>query len=488
MDAINEIVSFFNDKVLGYGLIVLIFGVGLFLTVRFKGGQVTKLGKGIKYLFSEEEGAKGDVSSFSAFCTALSATIGTGNIVGVATAVCAGGPGALFWMIIAAVLGMATKYAECLLAVKYRETDSQGKSVGGPFLYIEKGMGPKWKWMAKLFAIFGVLCCLMGIGSFSQINSMSDALQVMINSPALFTLGGKEITLTIVLGGLILGVVLAVIICGGLKSIAKVSEIVVPFMAVLYVLLCLLVVFTNLTVVPEALRQIVVGAFNPQAVGGGIAGSMIVAMQKGVYRGIFSNEAGLGSAPIASAAAKTNEPVRQGLIGMTGVFFDTIVICLLTGLTVVISGSWSNADAGAGFANTAWAFTHALPFLPSKLVEVVLSVCLLFFAFTTVLGWNYYGDRCLAYLTGGNKKWALAFKIVHIALIFVGPYLTVSLVWNVADAVNGLMALPNLLALLLLSGVVVSETKKYFSKLKAAKKGEILQEPAQEDAKDASNA
>lgn len=470
MQILEDIIAWTGDKI-SIIITVLIFIVGIYLTVRFRGGQVRHLGKGLKCLFSEEKGAGGDISSFGAFCTALSATIGTGNIVGVATAICAGGPGALFWMIVAAIFGMATKYAECLLAVKFRRKNPDGSYVGGPFLYIEDGMGKKWKWLAVAFAVCGVLCCLMGVGSFSQINSMSSALNIIIPSSVAFTIGTVEITWTTVIGGFIIGVIVALVILGGIKSIAKVSELVVPFMAVVYVAICLLVICCNITAVPEALRQIAVGAFNPKAIGGGITGTFIVAMQKGVTRGIFSNEAGLGSAPIAAAAAKTNSPVRQGLVGMTGVFFDTIIICLLTGLTVVIMGTW-NVSGLEGFSVTATAFSMALNFIPEQAVQTIISVCLLFFAFTTIIGWSYYGDRCVSYLSGGSKKWSMAFKIVHIALVFVGPYLTVSLVWNIADVLNSLMAIPNLIALIALSNVVFNETKEYFNKKKNEKNGQ----------------
>ncbi len=466
MELLEQIVAFIGDNV-SLVLTVLIFAVGIFMTVRFRAGQVRHLGKGMKHLFSEEKGAKGDVSSFGAFCTALSATIGTGNIVGVATAICAGGPGALFWMLIAAVFGMATKYAECLLAVKYRRQSEDGTFVGGPFLYIEDGMGKRWRWLAVFFAVCGALCCLMGVGSFSQINSMSSALNVMIPSDVAFTIGTTSITWTMIIGGFILSAIIAVVILGGLKSISKVSEILVPFMAILYVILCVFVLGANIALIPEAFKQIVVGAFNPQAVMGGAAGTFIVAMQKGVARGIFSNEAGLGSAPIAAAAAKTNSAVRQGLIGMTGVFFDTIIICTLTGLTVVITGAWNMGLEG--FNVTAYAFSEAIPFLPADLVKTILSLCLLIFAFTTILGWNYYGDRCVSYISKGNKKWSKIFKILHIVLVFVGPYLTISLVWNIADVLNSFMAFPNLIALLCLSGVVAKETKDYFVKKKAEK-------------------
>lgn len=466
MELLESIVAFIGDNV-SLILTVMIFVVGIFMTVKFRAGQVRHLGKGMKYLFTEEDGAKGDVSSFGAFCTALSATIGTGNIVGVATAICAGGPGALFWMLIAAIFGMATKYAECLLAVKYRRQNQDGSFTGGPFLYIEDGMGKKWRWLAVFFAVCGALCCLMGIGSFSQINSMSSALDRIIPSSVAFTIGTTPITWTVIIGGFLLSVIIAIVLLGGLKRISSVSTVLVPFMAILYVLLCVIVLFTNLDKIPFAFSQIIEGAFNPQAVTGGAVGSIIIAMQKGVARGIFSNEAGLGSAPIAAAAARTNSAVRQGLISMTGVFFDTIIICMLTGLTVVISGAWNTG--AEGFGVTASAFSSAIPFLPQGLVEGILSVCLIIFAFTTILGWNYYGDRCVDYITKGNKKWKKIFRIVHIALIFVGPYLTVSLVWNVADVINSFMAFPNIIALLCLSGVVVKETKAYFKNKKENK-------------------
>lgn len=472
MELLESIVAFIGDNV-SLILTVMIFVVGIFMTVKFRAGQVRHLGKGMKYLFSEEDGAKGDVSSFGAFCTALSATIGTGNIVGVATAICAGGPGALFWMLIAAIFGMATKYAECLLAVKYRRQNQDGSFTGGPFLYIEDGMGKKWRWLAVFFAVCGALCCLMGIGSFSQINSMSSALDRIIPSSVAFMIGTTPITWTVIIGGFLLSVIIAIVLLGGLKRISSVSTVLVPFMAILYVLLCVIVLFANLDKIPFAFSQIIEGAFNPQAVTGGAVGSIIIAMQKGVARGIFSNEAGLGSAPIAAAAARTNSAVRQGLISMTGVFFDTIIICMLTGLTVVISGAWNTG--AEGFGVTASAFSSAIPFLPQGLVEGILSVCLIIFAFTTILGWNYYGDRCVDYITKGNKKWKKIFRIVHIALIFVGPYLTVSLVWNVADVINSFMAFPNIIALLCLSGVVVKETKAYFKSKKENKNVEEKQ-------------
>ena len=469
MEVLENIVAFIGDNV-SLILTVMIFAVGIFMTIKFRAGQVRHLGKGIKHLFSEEDGAKGDVSSFGAFCTALSATIGTGNIVGVATAICAGGPGALFWMLIAAILGMATKYAECLLAVKYRRQNADGSFTGGPFMYIEDGLGKRWRWLAVFFAVCGALCCLMGIGSFSQINSMSSALNTIIPSSVAFMIGSTPITWTVVIGGFILSVIIAIVLLGGLKSITKASTILVPLMAILYVLLCVIVLFANLEKIPTAFAQIIEGAFNPMAVTGGAVGSIIIAMQKGVARGIFSNEAGLGSAPIAAAAARTNSAVRQGLIGMTGVFFDTIIICMLTGLTVVITGAWNTGLEG--FSVTATAFSNAIPFLPSGLVEGLLSVCLLIFAFTTILGWNYYGDRCVSYITKDNKKWQKIFRIVHIALIFVGPYLTVSLVWSVADVINSFMAFPNIIALIALSGVVAKETKDYFKKKKEQKSTE----------------
>ena len=468
LSVINSALVKIDDFVWGLPLIVLILATGLFLSIRLKGLQISKLPLAVKNLFANEKsGDVGDVSSFAALCTALSATIGTGNIVGVATAIVAGGPGALFWMWMAAIVGTATKYAECLLAVKFRGIAKDGHVVGGPFAYIEYGMGRKWKWLAVIFAIFGICVGLMGIGTFSQINGITSAVNNFFdpNNAHVITLFGRSYSISVVIAGIILTVCSALVIIGGIKRISTVSQVVVPFMAILYVVFALLVLAFNVTEIPNAIVTIVKAAFNPAAVTGGAVGSIIVAMQKGVARGIFSNEAGLGSAPIAAAAAKSNNPAQQGLISMTGTFIDTIIICTMTGLTIVITGTW---DMGLeGVAVTTAAFQTGLPF-NSSVAAFVLMICLVFFAFTTILGWNYYSEKCLEYLTP-NPKAVKIYRWVYIACIFIGPYMTVEAVWTIADIFNGLMALPNLVALIALNGVVVSETKIYLDGLKREK-------------------
>lgn len=469
----TEIIGTIDDFVWGVPLIVLIMACGIWLTVRTRLLQVRHLGKALKFMVKNEEDGVGEVTSFGALCTALSATIGTGNIVGVASAIAAGGPGALFWMEVAAFFGMATKYAEGLLAVKYREIDADGHSLGGPFYYIEKGMGKNWKWLGKLFALFGCLAGLLGIGTITQINGITSAAQNFFDpdkANPLFVLGSGDsevvITLTTVIVGLIVTVCAALVIIGGIKRIAKVSEIVVPFMAVIYVVCGLLILICNVTAIPSAIYQIVVGAFTPKAVAGGIVGITIkIAVQKGVARGIFSNEAGLGSAPIAAAAAQTKEPVRQGLVTMTGTFIDTIIICTMTGLSIVISGAWDPDLGLEGAQITMYAFQEALPF-PAAVGSFLLMLCLMFFAFTTILGWDYYAERCLEYLSNKNMTAVKVYRWLYIAAVFVGPYLTVKAVWTIADIFNGLMALPNIIALLVLSGVVAKETKDYFDRTK----------------------
>ncbi len=467
MAEFEKIIQKIDDFVWGIPLIVLILCCGIFLTLRLGGVQFRKLWLALKYMFSEEKDGNGEISSFGALCTALSATIGTGNIVGVATAIAAGGPGALFWMEVAALFGMATKYSEGLLAVKYRVKDGNGKMLGGPFYYIENGMGSKWKWLGKIFAVFGVLVGLMGIGTFTQINSITSAVNNFFdpNKENVVSLLGSDYTIAQIVAGLIITVMAALIIIGGIKSIAKVSEIFIPFMVVIYVSCCLLIIFSNLSAVPDAVAEIFKGAFGARAVAGGALGAMIVAMQKGIARGIFSNEAGLGSAPIAAAAAKTNEPVRQGLVTMTGTFIDTILVCTMTGLTIVMSGCLEKNPQLEGVEITNAAFCSGLPF-PEKVSSFLLMICLIFFAFTTILGWNYYSERCLSYLTSSNNKAILTFRILYIIAVFIGPYMTVSAVWGIADIFNGLMAIPNIIALFALSGVVAKETKDYFTRIK----------------------
>ena len=471
LEQIDQIIKVIDGAVWGLPLIILILFTGFLLTTRLGLLQIRHLGKALKFMFKNEEDGQGEVTSFGALCTALSATIGTGNITGVATALAAGGPGALFWMVIAAFFGMATKYAEGLLAIKYRTIDKDGHVLGGPFYYIENGMGKNWRWLAKIFAFFGAGVGLFGIGTFTQVNSISSAVKNFFDpesSNVVFSAFGHDYTMATVVTGLILTLCVGLVVIGGIKRIAKVSEIVVPFMAVLYVALGAIIIITNITAVPAALVSIIKSAFTGSALAGGAMGTMVVAMQKGIARGIFSNESGLGSAPIAAAAAKTKEPVRQGLVSMTGTFIDTIVICTMTGLSIVIAGTWMNPEL-EGVEITVAAFQKGLPF-PPIVASFSLMLCLVFFAFTTILGWNYYGERCIEYLFNRNKSVVKGYRWLYILAVFIGPYMTVAAVWNIADIFNALMAFPNLIAILALSGVVVRETKDYFARQKKQSK------------------
>lgn len=465
----STLLSKIDAAVWGIPLIALILCAGLLLTIRTGFIQIRHLPRALRYLFKEEEGAHGEVSGFASLCTALSATIGTGNIVGVATAIgiLAGGPGALFWMWIAAFFGMATKYSEGFLAVKYRTIDSEGHVLGGPFYYIENGMGKKWKWLAKIFAFFGACVGLMGIGTFSQVNGISSAVVGFFdpNLENTVTIFGNTYSIVTVISGVIIALCAGLVIIGGLKRISSVSQVVVPFMALLYIIVVVVLLICNITKIPAALLEIIRDAFGFRAAAGGMLASMLISMRNGVARGIFSNESGLGSAPIAAAAAKTHEPVRQGLISMTGTFIDTIVICTMTGLSIVMMGSWSN-EALQGVQVTTDAFRKGLHFLPTQAASFILMICLVFFAFTTILGWNYYGERCLEYLSGKNKVAVMIYRILYIAAVFIGPYMTVSEVWTIADIFNGLMAFPNIIALFALNGVVARDTKDYFARLK----------------------
>ncbi len=464
MEQFEAIINKIDEMLWGVPLIVLILACGILLTVKTRGVQFRALGRALKYTMREESGGHGEVSSFAALCTALSATVGTGNIVGVATAISAGGAGALFWMEIAALFGMATKYAEGLLAIKYRITDAQGGILGGPFYYIERGMGAGWKWLAKLFAVFGVLAGLLGIGTVTQINGITAAVRGFFDPDGVNTVSilGREYSLATVIAGLIITLLTALVIIGGIKRISGFAQVIVPAMIVIYAVLCLTVLVTHITQIPAALAEIFESAFGLRPIAGGAAGFtvMMLASRNGIARGIFSNEAGLGSAPIAAAAAKTKEPVRQGLVSMTGTFIDTIIVCTMTGLVIVLSGSHT-ADL-SGVSITADAFGKGLPF-PAAVSDFLLMACLSVFAFTTILGWNYYSERCLSYLFGASRLGTLIFRWVYIAAVFVGPYLTAGFVWAIADIMNGLMALPNITALVALSGTVSRETAAYMS-------------------------
>lgn len=473
MEKFNEALSYIDDFVWGVPLIAAILVVGGFITLRSKGIQFRKLGTAFKLIFKNDSSGKhGDVSSFGALCTALSATIGTGNIVGVATAICAGGPGALFWMWIAALLGTATKYAECLLATKYRVVAEDGHILGGPFYYIENGMGKKWKWLAKAFAIFGIIAGLCGIGTITQINGITSAVENFVDPAKANTISilGNSYSWAVVISGLLVTLCVALVTIGGIKRITKVSEFVVPFMAILYVVAAVLILGCNVTAIPAAFKEIIESAFGLRAAAGGALGAIVLAMQKGIARGIFSNEAGLGSAPIAAAAAKVDSPVKQGLISMTGTVIDTLIICTMTGLSIVITGAHNVAgELGLeGAQVTDYAFRNGLP-LPEGVSSFILMICLAFFAFTTILGWNYYSEKCLEYLVGGRQKPVKVYKWFYILAVFIGPFLTVSAVWTIADIFNALMALPNLVALFALSGVVAAETKTYIDSVRKKK-------------------
>ena len=464
LQQINELIKWIDDAVWGLPLIIMILATGIYLTIRLGLLQIRHLGKALKFMVQNEEDGSGEVSSFGALCTALSATIGTGNIVGVATAIAAGGPGALFWMVVAALFGMATKYAEGLLAIKYRTIDAEGHVLGGPFYYIENGMGKKFRWLGKIFAFFGACVGLLGIGTFTQVNGIASATKNFFdpNMQSTVTLFGNTYSWITVITCLVLTVIVGMVVLGGIKRIAKVSEVVVPFMAILYVVFALIILITNITRVPAAIAVIVKTAFTGSALVGGAVGTMVIAMQKGIARGIFSNESGLGSAPIAAAAAQTKEPVRQGLVSMTGTFIDTVVICSMTGISIVLTGAWQ-IEGIEGVEITSAAFQMGLPF-PAAVSSFVLMLCLTFFAFTTILGWDYYGERCVEYLFNRNKNVVKTYRWLYILAVFIGPYMTVEAVWNIADIFNALMALPNLIALIALSGVVSRETRAYFKK------------------------
>lgn len=446
LELLNQIDTF----VWGPPLLALLVGTGIWLTIRLNLLQVFKLGSALKLIFSAKNDGSGDVNSFRALCTALAATVGTGNIVGVATAVKAGGPGAIFWMWMAAFFGMATKYAECLLAVKYRTVDANGAISGGPMYYIENGLGKKYKPLAVIFAVFGILCAYFDIGTFAQVNSIVEITRISAGIPVIYT-------------GIALTVLVAVVTIGGLKSIARVAGKVVPLMALLYFVTTVGILITFADKVPAAVALIIESAFNPTAASGGFLGATVMmAMRNGVARGVFSNESGLGSAPIVAAAAKTKWPAEQGLISMTGTFIDTIIICTLTGLTLVVTGVWQGDLNGA--AMTEQAFVMGFPTFGS----ILLMIGLVLFAFTTILGWNYYGERCVEYLLG--VKAILPYRLIFIGLIACGPFLKLEEIWVLADIVNGLMAIPNLIALLALTGVIVAETKKYQQHLKEQEK------------------
>ena len=456
MNGLLTILQKVQEIVWGPPTMLLLLATGYYFTLKLKGIQVTRLGLAIRYIFEKEEG-EGDVSAFASLCTALAATIGTGSIVGVATALRAGGPGALFWMWVSAFVGMATKYAEGVLAVKYRSTDEKGQICGGPMYYIQNGMGDRWKWLAKLFAFFGIMTAMLGCGTFPQVNAITESTSEAFGLP-------------VWLIGIVVAVAVACVVLGGIQSISNTAQFVVPFMAMLYIAGSLVILLLNFSALPEAFHLIITSAFTPQGVGGGAAGtafiSVMTSMRTGIARGVYTNEAGLGSSPIVVAAAKTKSCVRQGLVSMTSVFFTTIIICTMTGLVVITSGLLESTDLDGGrLSNAAYNLS-----LPHNMGMYMVSVGLIFFAFTTIISWCYYGERCLVYLSKG-VKWILPYKICYIACVALAPYLELQPIWLMADITNACMAFPNLIGLLGLSGVVISETKVYFEGFASGKKG-----------------
>ncbi|WP_161980272.1 alanine/glycine:cation symporter family protein [Streptococcus sp. S784/96/1] len=443
---LENILSTVNNLVWGAPLLILLVGTGIYLTIRLGLLQILKLPKAFRLIFVHDEEHHGDISSFAALATALAATVGTGNIVGVATAIQSGGPGSLFWMWVAAFFGMATKYAEGLLAIKYRTKDDNDEISGGPMYYILNGMGKKWRPLAVFFALAGILVAWLGIGTFSQVNSITGSLK------SSFGLAPQMVSVFI-------AIIVAFIIFGGIKSISKVAEKVVPFMAVLYILAAITVILLNLNLILPTIGLVLESAFTESAAIGGFLGASVQkAMQMGIARGVFSNESGLGSAPIAAAAAKTNEPVEQGLISMTGTFIDTIIICTLTGLIILITGVWTSDNLkGADVTQAAFNGTFG------SIGSFVLTISLVLFAFTTILGWSYYGERCFEFLFG--TKHIRIYRIIFVLMVALGGFLSLHIVWTIADIVNGLMAIPNLIALLALSPVIIKESRAYFDKL-----------------------
>ncbi len=439
----SELITTINSWAWGPIMLVLLLGTGIYLSLGLRFITIRKIPGAFRLLLSGRKGeGAGDISPFSALMTSLSATIGTGNIAGVATALALGGPGALFWMWITALLGMATKYAEAVCAVKYREQDEDGNYSGGPMYYIKNGLHKRWHWLGVAFAIFGSLAGF-GIANTVQSNSVSQVLSDSFSVPPLVT-------------GLVLMVLVGAVILGGIKRIASVASLLVPMMALSYILMCLFVIGSNLGAVPGALAYIVDSAMTGSAAAGGFAGAtMWAALRFGVARGIFSNEAGLGSAPIAHAAARTNQPVQQGMIAMLGTFIDTLVVCTMTGLVIVIMDVLPSGVSGASL--TTMAFSNAMP---GGAIIVTIALCL--FAFTTMIGWSFYGERCVVFLFGTRA--ITPFRVAWVVAIPVGTLVELDMIWLIADTLNAFMAIPNLIALLLLGPVVFKVTREYFKK------------------------
>ncbi|MEE1113659.1 MAG: sodium:alanine symporter family protein [Eubacterium sp.] len=459
VEVISNINGVVNNFIWGVPAMICIIGVGLILTLRTRFIQIRKFTYAIKVtlgrMFRKKDAADGAITPFQAVCTALAATIGTGNIAGVAGAVAIGGPGAVFWMWISALLGMCTKFAEVTLAVRYRETNKRGELVGGPMYYIKNGLGKSWQWLAVIFSIFGVLT-VFGTGNATQVNTIIASINKALLSYNV--VNESQLPTSNLIIGIIIAALVALILLGGIKRIGNVTEKLVPFMALFYVVLALGVVFIHIDRVPGVFASIFEGAFNPSAVTGGIVGSFFLSMKKGVSRGIFSNEAGLGTGSIAHACADTKKPVKQGFFGIFEVFADTIVICTLTALVVLCSGTPINFGAEAGAELTISGFVSTY----GNWVSIFTAIAMCCFAFSTILGWGLYGARCIEFLF--NHKWVKPFMAVYALVAILGATMDLGLVWSISDTFNGLMAIPNLIALLLLSGTVVQMAKEYFAK------------------------
>lgn len=441
LDALTQI----RDTIWGLPLIILLVGTGIYLTIRLRGLQLRGLFYSLHLAFikrKEDDQEKGDISHFQALMTALAATVGTGNIAGVALAIFTGGPGALFWMWITGLFGMATKYSEAVLAIKFREKDEFGTMSGGPMYYISKGLG--WKWLGVLFAVFASVAAF-GIGNMVQSNSVADAASTSFGIPYWVT-------------GLILALFTAMVVLGGIKSIAKVTQVLVPLMIIIYFTGAAIILIMKVTAIPKIFALIFKSAFTPTAAAGGFLGaSLMHTIRMGVSKGVFSNESGLGSAPIAAAAAKTPNPVKQALVSMTQTFIDTLVVCTLTGLVIISSGLWTSGYTGAKL--TALAFDISLP---GGIGQFIVTIGLIFFAYSTILGWCYYGEKSIEYLF--SERWVKGYRIVFVIFVAVGAMLKLEVVWRVSDIMNGLMAFPNLVGLIGLSSIIASETNKYFYK------------------------
>lgn len=469
MDVISSVNTAVNDFVWGIPAMILIIGVGLYLTIRLKAVQVRKFGYAMsetvgKFFSKKNTAAEGAVTPFQAVCTALAATVGTGNIAGVAGAIAIGGPGAIFWMWVSALLGMCTKFVEVTLAVKYRERNANGDWVGGPMYFIKNGLGKKWIWLGYIFAAFGV-CTVFGTGNATQVNTIVTSINTALSNFGVISSQRGIFTVNLIIG-IVIALLVALVLIGGIKRLGKVTETLVPVMSVVFILLGLGVVVINIKNVPGVFGSIFEGAFSPAAVTGGVIGTMFTSLKKGVSRGIFSNEAGLGTASIAHASSSETEPVKQGLFGIFEVFVDTIVICTLTALIILCSGININYGVAAGAELTISGFVATY----GGWVSIITAIAMCCFAFSTILGWGLYGVRCIEFLFGSKVN--VPFMIVYSAVAIVGATVDLGLLWGVADTFNGLMAIPNLIAVLLLAPKAVETVKEFFDRQKKEKEKE----------------